>query len=67
VTVISSAWHLRVPWYFAPYRRYGLRVDYRVSLRPGDWPRMLASELRQAHHARTRRSAALAAMRLPPE
>jgi glucosamine-6-phosphate deaminase len=66
VTVVSSAWHLRVPWFFAPYHRFGLRVDYRVSFAHGDWRRMLAEELRQARRARGRRRAAMAAVRLPP-
>ena len=64
VTVVSSAWHLRVPWFFAPYRRYGLRVGYRVSFAHGDWRRMLAEELRQARRAPARRTAAMAAVRL---
>jgi glucosamine-6-phosphate deaminase len=67
VTVVSSAWHLRVPWFFAPYRRFRLRVDYRVSFVHGSWPRMLAEELRQARRARARRSSAMAAMRPPPD
>jgi hypothetical protein len=39
VAVVPSAWHLRVPWFFAPYRRYGLRVSFRVSAGHGHWPR----------------------------
>jgi hypothetical protein len=64
VVVVSSAWHLRVPWFFAPYRRYGLRVSFRVSAAHGSWPRMLAEELRQARVARAQREAAMA--EVPP-
>jgi uncharacterized SAM-binding protein YcdF (DUF218 family) len=59
ITVVSSAWHIRVPWFFAPYRRFGLRVSYRASFIGGDWPRMLREELRQARRARTDRQAAM--------
>ena len=67
VIVVSSAWHIRVPWFFAPYRRFGLRVSYRASFRHGSWPRMLAEELREAGRAHTDRRSAMAAMRPPPE
>jgi glucosamine-6-phosphate deaminase len=60
ITVVSSAWHLRVPWFFAPYRRYGLRVGFRMSSARGDWRAMLARELREARRARTERAAAMA-------
>jgi glucosamine-6-phosphate deaminase len=60
VVVVSSSWHLRVPYFFAPYRRYGLRVSYRMSSARGSWPRMLATELRSARHAASRRRAAMA-------
>ena len=65
VTVVTSAWHLRTPWFFAPYRRYGLEVDYRVSFAHGRWPRMLAQELQGARQARAQRAWAMAAMRPP--
>jgi uncharacterized SAM-binding protein YcdF (DUF218 family) len=67
VTVVSSAWHIRVPWFFWPYRRFGLRVGYRVSFAHGSWTRMLAEEFRQMPRARARRRAAMAAMRFPPD
>jgi hypothetical protein len=66
VIVVSSAWHIRVPWFFAPYRRFGLRVRYRVSFAHGRWPRMLAEEFRQLPQARSRRTAAMDAVRVPP-
>jgi glucosamine-6-phosphate deaminase len=66
VIVISSAWHIRVPWFFAPYRDFGLDVSYRPSFAHGSWPRMLAHELRQARRAPAQRRAAMAAMQPPP-
>ena len=66
VTVVSSSWHLRVPWFFAPYRRFGFRVSYRVSFAHGSWSRMLREELRGARRAAERRRAAMAAMHPPP-
>jgi hypothetical protein len=65
VTVVSSAWHIRVPWFFAPYRRFGLRVGYGPSFAHGSWGRMLAEELRQIPRAPARRRAAMAAVRVP--
>lgn len=67
VTVVSSPWHLRVPWYFAPYAGYGFDVTYRPSAPHGRWGRMLAEELRDMRRARPRRHAAMAAMHPPPE
>ena len=67
VVVVSSPWHLRVPWYFAPYRSYGLDVSYRPSDRHGPWRRMLAEEFRDLRRARPRRRAAMAAVHPPPE
>jgi hypothetical protein len=58
VTVVSSAWHVRVPWFFAPYRRYGLHVSYRASFLHGSWPRMLANEMRLLPRAPARRAEA---------
>jgi hypothetical protein len=66
VVVVSSAWHLRVPWFFRPYRRYGLDVSYRVSFAHGSWRRMLAEEMPQLPAARARRRAAYAAVGQPP-
>jgi glucosamine-6-phosphate deaminase len=60
IVVVSSAWHLRVPYFFAPYRRYGLRVSFRVSALHGSWPRMLAEEMRSARRAPAQRREAMA-------
>jgi glucosamine-6-phosphate deaminase len=62
VTVVSSAWHIRVPYFFAPYRHYGLHVSYRASFAHGAWPRMLAHELRAFPRAPAQRRAAMASM-----
>jgi glucosamine-6-phosphate deaminase len=65
VVVVTSAWHLRTRWFFAPYRDFGLDVTYRVSLTHGHWPRMLAEEVRNLGAARAQRAAALASVRVP--
>jgi hypothetical protein len=66
VTVVTSAWHIRTPYFFAPYRVFGLRLSFRVTAH-GDWPRMLRHEFRALPAARRERRQAMAAMRLPPE
>jgi glucosamine-6-phosphate deaminase len=66
VIVVSSLWHVRVPFFFAPYRRFGLRVSYRASVAHGNWPRMLAEEARSAPLAPARRRAAMAAFESHP-
>ena len=60
VVVVSSAWHLRVPYFFGPYRRYGLHVSYRVSALHGSWPRMRGEELHGASRAPAQRREAMA-------
>ena len=60
VTVVTSAWHVRAPYMFAPWRRHGLRLRFAVDRR-GDWPRMLARELHEAPAARRERREAFAA------
>ena len=67
VTVVSSPWHLRVPWFFAPYGAFGLDVSYRPSAPRGRWLRMLGEELRGARDAPARRRAAMDAMHPPPQ
>ncbi len=66
VTVVTSGWHVRAPYFFAPYRLFGLRLSFAWTLH-GPWPRMLWHELRLAPSMRGHRRAALAAMRLPAE
>jgi glucosamine-6-phosphate deaminase len=60
VTVVSSAWHLRAPFFFAPYRRRGLEVDHRWAWSRGSWPRMLGHEIALAPRAPALRRRAMA-------
>jgi hypothetical protein len=64
VTVVTSAWHLRAPYHFAAWRRFGLCVRFAFD-RHGDWPRMLRNEMRGLPKAPGERRRALAAMTLP--
>ena len=64
VVVVTSAWHLRAPYFFAPYRVLGLRLSFAPELH-GPWLRPLLSELRALRHARAQRSRAMSRMRLP--
>jgi glucosamine-6-phosphate deaminase len=64
VTVVTSAWHLRALYFFAPYRALGLRLRFAGEFR-GPWLRMLVNELGAARAMRRQRREALAAMRLP--
>jgi glucosamine-6-phosphate deaminase len=66
VTVVSSFWHIRVPWFFSPYRRFGLEVSYRAAFAQRGWLRLLRREFREATRARTERRIAMAATHAPP-
>jgi hypothetical protein len=66
VTVVTSSWHVRAPYFFAPYRVFGLRLSFRFTPH-GNWPRMLLHELRNLRVMRRERRQAMAEMRLPPE
>jgi glucosamine-6-phosphate deaminase len=66
VTVVTSAWHIRTPYFFAPYRTLGLRLSFAPAFH-GPWPRMLANEVRAMRSMRQQRRAAIAEMRLPAE
>ncbi|HEU0024816.1 MAG TPA: 6-phosphogluconolactonase [Thermoleophilaceae bacterium] len=66
VTVVTSAWHIRAPYFFASYRVFGLRLGLRLA-RGGSWPRMLWNELLHLPAMRRERRRAMAEMRLPPE
>jgi glucosamine-6-phosphate deaminase len=66
VTVVTSAWHVRARYFFAPYRTFGLRLSFAPAWhRP--WLAPLRSELRGVPHMPAERRRALAAMRLPAE
>ena len=45
VTVVTSFWHVRAGWFFAPYRSHGIDVRCRGEWRGRGWPRLLAGEL----------------------
>jgi glucosamine-6-phosphate deaminase len=66
VTVVTSVWHIRTPYFFAPYRSFGLRLSFTPEAH-GPWLRMLLHELRSALRMRRQRQRAMAEMRLPPE
>jgi glucosamine-6-phosphate deaminase len=66
ITVVTSSWHIRTPYFFAPYRMFGLRLSLR-STPHGNWPRMLWHEFRSLPIMRRERRQAMAEMRLPPE
>lgn len=67
VTVVTSSWHLRAPYFFTPYRRHGLKVSFRFEHLHGWRPHLLATEARGARRMREQRAAAYAAMAPPPE
>ncbi len=66
VTVVTSGWHVRAPYFFAPYRVLGLRLSFAWTPH-GRWGRMLAHELHELPAMRRERRRAYAAMRLPGE
>jgi uncharacterized SAM-binding protein YcdF (DUF218 family) len=61
-TIVTSAWHLRAPYHFLPWRALGIDVRFAFDWR-GDWPRMLAHELRGMRTMRTERARAQALAR----
>ena len=67
VTVVTSSWHIRAPYFFAPYRALRPAPVLSRSTAHGNWPRMLAHELRNLPAMRRERRQAMAEMRLPPE
>lgn len=66
VTVVTSAWHRRAPYFFAPYRVLGLRLHFRFAWH-GTTANVIATEVQGLRRMRRQRRRALAAMRLPPE
>jgi hypothetical protein len=61
-TIVTSAWHLRAPYHFAAWRQEGIAVGFAFDWR-GDWPRMLAHELRGMRTMRAERARAQALAR----
>jgi glucosamine-6-phosphate deaminase len=66
VSVVTSGWHLRAPYFFAPYREHGLRLDLLAARPLRGWPHLLAEEVGGIAAMRAQRRAAMAAVRLPP-
>jgi glucosamine-6-phosphate deaminase len=66
VVVVTSAWHIRAPYFFWPYRTLGLRLSFSVE-RKGPWLRPLLSELAALRAAPVQRRRGMAAMRLPAQ
>ena len=65
VTVVTSAWHIRTPYFFAPYRSFGLGLSFALE-RHGPWLGHLVDELGEGRGSRrAERRLAMAAMRLP--
>ncbi len=64
VTVVTSAWHIRMPYFFAPYRSFGLGLSFAFE-RHGPWLAHLADELAKVRLAPRERRLAMATMRLP--
>jgi hypothetical protein len=64
VVVVTSPWHVRAPFFFAPYRRYGLDVDVTRSRALRGWRGLLGHEVRWAPAAPRERAEAMAAVRL---
>jgi hypothetical protein len=65
VSVVTSAWHLRTPYFFSPYRAYGLEVRLRPARPLRGWAHLVAEELGGLAGMRAQRRAAMAAMRSP--
>ena len=59
VVVVTSLWHLRAPFFFAPYRAYGLEVDVLRARPLRHWRHLLARELRGMAAVRRERAAAM--------
>ena len=64
VVVVTSLWHLRAPFFFAPYRRHGLEVDVLRARPLRRWRHLLAKELRGLPRVFRERAAAMAELSL---
>jgi glucosamine-6-phosphate deaminase len=67
ISVVTSAWHLRTLYFFAPYRDHGLRLTLRPARPLHGWLHLLAEELGGVAGMRAQRRAAMADVRLPAE
>ena len=65
VSIVTSLWHLRAPYFFAPYRAFGFELSL-CPARPGrGWAHLLAEELGGLAGMPRQRRAAMDAVRLP--
>jgi glucosamine-6-phosphate deaminase len=65
VSVVTSLWHVRAPYFFAPYRRFGLEVDACPARPLRGWAHLLSEELGGLAGMPRQRRAAMDAVRLP--
>jgi len=65
VSVVTSAWHLRTPFFFAPYRDYGLDLRLVPAAPLRGWAHLVAEEIGGFAGAPLQRTAAMGAVRLP--
>ena len=65
VSVVTSAWHLRTPYFFAPYRDYGLNLRLVPAPPLRGWAHLVAEEIGGFAGAPLQRTAAMGAVRLP--
>jgi glucosamine-6-phosphate deaminase len=65
VSVVTSLWHVRAPYFFAPYRAFGLDVEPRPARPLRGWAHLLAEELGGLAGMARQRRAAMDAVRLP--
>jgi hypothetical protein len=65
VSVVTSAWHLRTPYFFAPYREYGLDLRLVPAAPLRGWAHLVAEEIGGFAGAPLQRTAAMGAVRLP--
>jgi hypothetical protein len=65
VSIVTSLWHLRAPYFFAPYRAFGFELSL-CPARPGrGWAHLFAEELGGLAGMPRQRRAAMDAVRLP--
>jgi hypothetical protein len=65
VSVVTSLWHLRAPYFFAPYRAFGPELDLRPARPLRGSAHLLAEELGGLAGMARQRRAAMDAVRLP--
>ena len=66
VVVVTSVWHIRAPYFFAPYRAFGLGLSFRRAWHATN-ASVITEELAGLPSMRRQRRRALAEMRLPAE